>query len=430
MIVEAFIKAAARLIIATTTRTTGHEETPMYSTSLRYPESPQTRGAHSLAAAVFVTIILVGLSLAARAGEGTATGDPDHPTATAGNPLWADGFQSGQIFENINGTAVNTFNFNFVMGFSTGMGFAYPENGGLNLQPTRYYNSQVGKWVYVSCHWREFYRIRRENPMGLGWDFNFGRIIRVHNSDRHAFCGEVLPGDTTRTQYPWAYVSPDGARHTLELFDAATREYRSHDGSYVRAIQQLDGSGAMTGWKVELPNGTVFEMDHLVGDPLDAEEQFWPYPPFVPWKEDFSRVEQFSADPQGCDFDCGGSPCTTQNQRFVPDDDLTSSLRDRDWVGWFTTRVYTKAEDSASGSPNSYTIAYQTEANREYIPMTITDRHNRSISVTINTDGLIDTITVPGPAAAVGGTGAGVYNFEYGPKETIDIPLVSDTHDV
>jgi len=47
--------------------------------------------------------------------------------------------------------------------------------------------------------------------------------------------------------------------------------------------------------------------------------------------------------------------------RLRTDDSLHADDRDRDWVGWFTTKVYTLAD--VGGTPASYTVGYQTYPN-------------------------------------------------------------------
>ena len=188
--------------------------------------------------------------------------------------LQGQGIDPQAVFDNIDGTAVNAFNFNFLLAFSTGVGLSYPENAGVTLQAIRYYNSQHTTDVYVGCYFQEFKRLRRQNPMGLGWEFSFGRIIQVHNSDKRSWCSGPYtnPDNMPRDETNWAYIAPNGSRHVLEGYSTgpnSPNEYRSHDGSYLRALrffyQEPDPPfDDITTWEVHFPDGTVQVLNHEV----------------------------------------------------------------------------------------------------------------------------------------------------------------------
>src|SRR5262249_40226297 len=119
--------------------------------------------------------------------------------AGAGSAYDERGYQRDSVYTGVDGPAVNAFNFNFVFDLPFQIGLEYPENANVTLRLALTYNSRVWRWQNVALH-RKFLRVRRQNPYGLGFDINLGRIISTQ-----------MKGSTS----PYTYVDASGAEHRL-----------------------------------------------------------------------------------------------------------------------------------------------------------------------------------------------------------------------
>ena len=105
---------------------------------------------------------------------GASAKGPD--PAQSGSAYNEKRYNRDSVYASINGPDIDAFNFNFVFDLPLAIGLNYPENAGLSLQVNLAYNSNVSYWQRAAYH-RRFWRIRRRNPFGLGFDVNLGRII-------------------------------------------------------------------------------------------------------------------------------------------------------------------------------------------------------------------------------------------------------------
>jgi hypothetical protein len=80
---------------------------------------------------------------------------------------------------------LNDFNLNLMLSFSHPGTPSYPVSPGMTLQLARFYNSNVRVGAAKQCetfigkYLVDTQRIRRTNPIGLGWELNPGKIVRV-----------------------------------------------------------------------------------------------------------------------------------------------------------------------------------------------------------------------------------------------------------
>jgi hypothetical protein len=204
----------------------------------------------------------------------------------------------------------------------------------------------------------------------------------------------------------WTYVAPDGAAHTLIQETGTTNEYRTHDGSHLRAFFAADG------WILDFPNGVTYELRHEVARTV-KEDLGYTIPPVI-------------CDPPA---ELGDA------QYFVTDSSFPANSLDRDWVGWFTTKVYSRAD--VTSPPLSFQVSYQDAVvsgdpagfqRFAYIAKTVTDQFGRAIQITVDTSapssptfGLITSVTTPAPASAAGQPRTATYTFSY-IDQTLSIP--------
>jgi len=311
----------------------------------------------------------------------------DEGVYSAKTGIQKTGYDPQQVFIDLNGEDINAFNFNFLIQFTLPIGRAYPENAGVGLNLTLTYNSRAWSWEGFDCFGREFFRVRRENPVGLGFDLSLGRIIR-----KHLIFGSSGDGNGQADAYYWAYVGPDGASHILHE-SAVADTYYTTDGTHLKVVDE----GA-TGWLVYFPNGERHELRHEVaGPPFDDYQQ-----------------------PPGC---CSEPPCGATRRYFIPDDPAVTD-HDRDWVGWHVTRVYSQAD--LTNPPSSYNVSYH-PAPFEYIPMQIVDQFGRTISTTVDSGtGLITQIETPAPPDG-GAYRTAVFDLTY-EQQTLEIEAFDQTY--
>jgi len=347
-----------------------------------------TRRSHGWPTRTYATAMLVGCMAALVSPAFSFSGEEDD----AGSAQNSKGYNANDVFVTIDGSDINAFNFNFVTQFPLAIGLTYPENGNLGLALQLVYNSRVWFWQFSLCHYVKYFRIRRENPVGLGFDLSLGRIV----------VGLVPQGPG-----PWQYVEPSGARHNLVFYrtTAEGEEYRTHDGSHLKAVKNASG------WLVYSGDGIVREFYHNVPEPHkpDLDDNTECCIPNIP----------------GHDF--GTCPANVA-EVFVPEPPLGDPGRDPDWdghdrdfVGWHLTKVYSRADVSAW--PSSYTVTYHPEPF-SHIPQFIDDQHGRRIEIIIETTGpmrgLVTEIRTPAPPDSAGIPRTAVYNLNYA-QQTLTI---------
>jgi hypothetical protein len=188
----------------------------------RIPTPPSRRflrPARRMATLLVLAVIVVGLAPRALA----RSADTDQSDSVHN----AKGYDRNSAYLNIDGPDVDAFNFNFVTQFALGVGMTYPENAGVSLKLNLTYNSRVSNWQKRTLE-RKGFRIRRQNPYGLGFDVNLGKIINT-------------TGKFGAPSAVMAYVDSSGASHRLAQV-ATSPEYRTRDGSHIRAVLSSDGA--------------------------------------------------------------------------------------------------------------------------------------------------------------------------------------------
>jgi RHS repeat-associated protein len=339
-----------------------------------------------------VTAALLGLSVAT-----VALGMPvDENEDTS--VLNSRGYDRNSLFVAIDGPEINAFSFNFVVRFPLAIGLKYPENAGLDLQPNLTYSSRVTHFQSRD-HKHQFFRIRRQNPFGLGFDLSLGRIVGRQRWDDVDYS----------TLGHWQFIDSSGAGHALKLQQTGANgdEWRTHDGSHIRAVYFNNK------WTVSFTSGVTLELGHRVGSsgpPLtEISDLRW-----GDWRD--------TCEPSD------GVPCEAQWD--IPDPVGGWQGFDRDFVGWHTTKVWTKAATSAT--PQSYTIEYfgddgaTADAKYAHIIRYIRDQFNRMIEFQIDHSlGLVNRILTPAPGTA--GNAPADYLLEY-QSRTLDSPADGSVH--
>jgi RHS repeat-associated protein len=315
------------------------------------------------------------------------------------------GYDRGSAYLKIDGPDINAFNLNFVVQFPLAVGLNYPENAGVGLQLNLTYDSHV---VYEQKRGRKrFVRVRRQNPFGLGFDLTLGKIVGHPSHDYLSLA------HTARL----LYVDSSGASHSLAYFQTTTAgdEWRTHDGSHIRAIW----AGGL--WTVNFPNGVVQELGHYVSNLAHY--------PTIAARSDLhwgdTPADNSSRDL--CDDTEQDAPAACADTYFIPDPipNPTTAMNgfdwdgfDRDFVGWHVTRVSSLA--GASGTPPSYTVEYfgdggdTANARFAHVIRFIRDQHGRTIEFVIDTsNGTVSSILTPSPGNEAGSLPPAEYRLDY-----------------
>jgi len=323
----------------------------------------------------------------------------------SGSAVNSKGYDRGSLFLDLDGPTINAFNFNFATQFPLAVGMSYPENAGISLRLNLAYNSRVWNWQNRATH-RKLVRIRRQNPVGLGFDLSLGRVVFVPTN-----IGDGMYG----------YVDSSGATHKLFPTVPGGSDYRTHDGSHIRAV--LTGSGAGTAWTISFPSGVVQELAHRVNGTMFQDFRLADGRDTCNFPDDLPSCEEYAFIPD---------PPNTLNG--VPLNQATPWPGfDREFVGWYVTKVYSRAALNGATSP-SYTVAYfgddgnVNDLQFAHIMKTISDQYGRSIQFELDRAyGDVTRITAPAPANGGGSPRTADYLLEY---QTRSMNLNGATHSV
>ena len=303
----------------------------------------------------------------------------------------AKGYDRNSVYLDLDGPKIDVFNFNFSTQFPLAVGLSYPENAGLTLRLSLAYNSRIWNWQNRQLH-RKLVRVRRQNPVGLGFDLSLGRIVKV----------PVKIGDG-----PYAYVESSGATHRLTPLASGSNDYRTHDGSHIRAV--LTNNGEL--WTVSFPSGLVQELGHHVTGTVLNDLAF--------------GDARDGCDPKESATVGQNLPCNEYD--FVPNGTSPWTGVDRDFVGWHVTKVYSRAALNGSTSP-SYTVTYFGDDSNSsdlpfaYVMKSISDQHGRTITFELDhTRGVVTRVFAPAPPTESGTPRTADYVLDYEAKTiTID----------
>ncbi len=336
------------------------------------------------------------------------------------------GYNDDHVYFAVGGAEVDAFNFNFLVSLNETVGFSMPVDGGLSHSLGRVYNSNFitsfTEYTHRSCtgettgpskYVNKATILPLQNPMGLGWEFHLGKIIKDRGpadpEEMENLLCAVAPEDLKELHLPdyWVYVKPDGSRHVLFKHDDDTsgyyHVYYTWDGSMIKAVNWTQASASDDpAWTVYLPGGRVLVMNK--GDQVEGTEHdvFGGTTPFNP-----KDIDQDNAD-QPSEYD---GPW----------------LYERDKLGYYVSQIHLREVDG-NGDPTSFIAVEYHSAPFDYIPATITDSHStsagsgvRQIDIAINdyddtlsSFGHVTSITYP---SAVDENGTrlsdAVFTFDY-----------------